>query len=393
VRRSVMYGLCGFALAGVIGGTVAWASVDDSKTVNLKIDGEPKQIHTTAKTVGAALEKAGYPVGAHDVVAPAATAKVHNHDEVILKRGRLLHLMVDGQARDIWVTAPTVAEALAQLGYSPAAFSSVSRDRRLALSPTAIEIRAPKHITIIHDHKKQAVTTTDATVRDLFARVGIKVNRYDRLSVRSTALLRNGQQITLQRVIRKMITQHATIGYSTATRQDSSMYQGESAVARDGVPGTAAVRYWVVYVDGKLLGKSRVSSSVVKAPVSRIEKVGTKERPPPPPPPPPPPAPEPAPATTSSGSGSSGGATAPANTSGLNWDAVADCESGGNWAINTGNGFYGGLQFDSGTWLANGGGAYASRADLASREQQIAVANTLYAARGSSPWPVCGQYL
>jgi hypothetical protein len=80
-------------------------------------------------------------------------------------------------------------------------------------------------------------------------------------------------------------------------------------------------------------------------------------------------------------------------SNGLNWDAVAACESGGNWHINTGNGVYGGLQFDSGTWLANGGGAYAGRADLASREQQIAVATRLYNARGSSPWPVCGQRL
>jgi uncharacterized protein YabE (DUF348 family) len=392
VRRSVIFGLCGFALAGVIGGTVAWASVDDSKTVNLKIDGAPKQIHTTAKTVGAALEKAGYPVGPHDLVAPAAETKVRNHGEVVLKRGRLLHLMVDGQARDIWVTAPTVAEALAQLGYTPANFSSVSRDKRLALTPTAIEIRSPKQITIIHDHKKQTVTTTDATVRDLFAHIGLKVNRYDRLSVLSTATLRNGQKIVLHRVIRKMTTQHVTIGYAMATRQDSSMYRGESAVARDGVPGTAAIRYSVVLMDGHQIAKTRVSTSMVKAPVSRIEKVGTKERPPPPPPPPPP---APAPSTSSSGGSSSsgGGAAPPANTSGLNWDAVAQCESGGNWAINTGNGFYGGLQFDSGTWLANGGGAYAPRADLASREQQIAVANRLYAARGSSPWPVCGQNL
>jgi resuscitation-promoting factor RpfB len=386
VRRSVIYGLCGFALAGVIGGTVAWAGVDDSKTVNLKIDGEPKQIHTTANTVGAALEKAGYPVGPHDVVAPAAETKVRNHGEVILKRGRLLHLIVDGQARDIWVTAPTVAEALAQLGYAPADFSSVSRDKRLALTPTAIEIRSPKQITIIHDHKKQTVTTTDATVRDLLADLRIKVNRGDRLSVKSTAVLKTGQKITLQRVARRMIIERHTIGYSTTTQQDSSMYRGESSVARDGVPGIAALRYSVVYVDGKLIAKTRMSSSVIKAPVSRIEKVGTKERPPPPPPPP---APEPAPSTSSSG----GGAAPPANTSGLNWDAVAQCESGGNWAANTGNGFYGGLQFDSGTWLANGGGAYAPRADLASREQQIAVANRLYAARGSSPWPVCGQYL
>ncbi|MGB9377222.1 MAG: transglycosylase family protein, partial [Mycobacteriales bacterium] len=75
------------------------------------------------------------------------------------------------------------------------------------------------------------------------------------------------------------------------------------------------------------------------------------------------------------------------------WDRIAMCESSGNWHINTGNGYYGGLQFDSGTWLSNGGGAYASRADLASRDQQIAVATRIYASRGSSPWPVCGRYL
>ncbi|HEY0168789.1 MAG TPA: transglycosylase family protein [Jatrophihabitans sp.] len=85
---------------------------------------------------------------------------------------------------------------------------------------------------------------------------------------------------------------------------------------------------------------------------------------------------------------------APASAAAPNdWDAVAQCESSGNWSINTGNGYYGGLQFDSGTWLSNGGGAYASRADLATREQQIAVATNLYNARGASPWPVCGQRL
>lgn len=68
------------------------------------------------------------------------------------------------------------------------------------------------------------------------------------------------------------------------------------------------------------------------------------------------------------------------------WDRVASCESGGNWSINTGNGFYGGLQFTIGTWLSAGGGRYASRADLATREQQIAIASTL----SLSNWPVCG---
>jgi len=70
----------------------------------------------------------------------------------------------------------------------------------------------------------------------------------------------------------------------------------------------------------------------------------------------------------------------------VNWDAVARCESGGNWRINTGNGYYGGLQFTQSTWLANGGADFAARADLASREQQITVANRLYAKSGLQPW-------
>jgi LysM repeat protein len=74
-------------------------------------------------------------------------------------------------------------------------------------------------------------------------------------------------------------------------------------------------------------------------------------------------------------------------TSGTNWDAIAACESGGNWAINTGNGYYGGLQFTQQTWAGAGGLAYAPRADLATPAQQIAVASTL----GLNNWPVCGR--
>ena len=71
------------------------------------------------------------------------------------------------------------------------------------------------------------------------------------------------------------------------------------------------------------------------------------------------------------------------------WDRLAHCESSGNWAINTGNGYYGGLQFDVSTWNGYGGAAFAARPDLATREQQITVAEALYAKRGFQPWPAC----
>ncbi|KMS84349.1 MULTISPECIES: transglycosylase family protein [Streptomyces] len=75
------------------------------------------------------------------------------------------------------------------------------------------------------------------------------------------------------------------------------------------------------------------------------------------------------------------------------WDAVAQCESGGNWSINTGNGYYGGLQFSASTWAAYGGTQYASTADKASKAQQIAVAEKVLAAQGKGAWPVCGTGL
>jgi len=79
-------------------------------------------------------------------------------------------------------------------------------------------------------------------------------------------------------------------------------------------------------------------------------------------------------------------AAAPSVSGGSAWDRIAACESGGNWSINTGNGYYGGLQFTQATWAGAGGLKYAPRADLATREQQIAVASTL----ALSNWPVCG---
>ena len=76
-----------------------------------------------------------------------------------------------------------------------------------------------------------------------------------------------------------------------------------------------------------------------------------------------------------------------------NWDGVAACESGGNWHINTGNGFYGGVQFSASTWRAYGGDRYAGRADLATKSEQIAIAEKVLRGQGRGAWPVCGRHL
>ena len=85
------------------------------------------------------------------------------------------------------------------------------------------------------------------------------------------------------------------------------------------------------------------------------------------------------------------GPASAAQASSVNWDAIAQCESGGNWSINTGNGFYGGLQFTKGTWRAYGGTKYASTANKASRSEQIAIAEKVLRGQGIGAWPVCGK--
>ncbi|MEU9086314.1 transglycosylase family protein [Streptomyces sp. NPDC048357] len=107
---------------------------------------------------------------------------------------------------------------------------------------------------------------------------------------------------------------------------------------------------------------------------------------------PPPPAPGPAGAAHPGSPGVIGSGPGDCGPGGeWPWDCVADCESGGRWAVNTGNGFYGGLQFWQPTWEEYGGLAFARRADLATRGQQIRVAEDLLGSQGWNAWPVCSK--
>jgi uncharacterized protein YabE (DUF348 family) len=369
VRRSVKYGLYGAVLAGVtIAATAAFAAGPDNKSIKLVVDGTPKTVTTAASDVAGALSSAGYTLKSHDIVAPAAHSKLTNGETVVFKRGRLLHLNVDGSRTDVWTTAPTVSAALEALGFSRSDYVSVSRSQRLPLGVTSLELRSPKPVVVRHDGKTQHVVTTDATVSDVLHDLDVTLGKHDRITPARTAPVTDHLKIVVKRVRIKQVTEHQAIPYQTVQHYDSSAYRGNNTVVTYGREGAENIVYSVVYVDGKLAGKTLLSKHVVRQPRTQVEKVGTKRRP----------APQPAPVPASNG---------------LNWDAVASCESGGNWSINTGNGFYGGLQFTNSTWLGYGGGAYASRADLASREQQIAIAVKVYNSQGAGAWPVCGAYL
>jgi uncharacterized protein YabE (DUF348 family) len=274
VLRTVKYGLHGAVLAGLVAAPLVWHSVD--KTVQLVVDGRARAVHTSATDVGQVVRSQGYRVTSHDLLAPSASASIHDGSRIVLRRGRLLHLDVNGRDAEVWTTAPTVDAALAQLGYATSDFVSVSRSRRLPLRPTDIAIRTPGLVTVVHDGHRVEVTTTDATVGDLLADLDVSVSPSDRLSQPTSAALRDGETVVVQRVGKHLVTRMQNVPFATRHRRDSSMFVGNTAVVHPGQDGRIRVTYSVVYVDGKAVGRTKVRSVTVAKPQLRVVAVGTK---------------------------------------------------------------------------------------------------------------------
>jgi len=358
----------------LVAGAVGFAHFD--KSVTLSVDGKTSAVRMFGSTVGDVLNDQGIKLDSHDLVAPAVSTPLQKDQKIAVRYGRLLTVTVDGKTKEFWTTSTTVSGALSELGIrADSAKLSVSRSQPLGRLGLVMSVTTPKNVTVSVDGKTLKATTTSATVADLLSELKVTVGANDRvIPAMTTPLTANGLNVVVGRVTQKTVTTTEAIAFGTQQRSDATLYSGTTNTLTAGKAGSRIVNHLQTWVNGKLESDKIASSHVVTAPVAAVVAVGTKSRPV-----------QSAPALAAGPVTSGGGSS----VNGAMWDRIAQCESGGNWAINTGNGYYGGLQFDSQTWLGNGGGAFAPRADLASRTQQIAIANKVYAARGLAPWG-CG---
>jgi uncharacterized protein YabE (DUF348 family) len=303
-------------------------------------------------------------------VVPSLASSVSDGDHISVRYGRKLTVTVDGQTKEYWTTAGTVDSALKDLGIrSDGAVLSASRSQPLGRGGLTLAVTTPKKVTFVADGKTRSVTTTSSTVFGLLAELGVTKKVDDVVAPAMPTALDDGMNVVLKRVVIKNVRATESVAYPVTKQKDSSLYKGETKVVKPGKKGSKVVVRQKTWVDGKLAKTKVVAQKVTKKPVGAVVKVGTKARP----------------ASAPPSAGNTSGA-------GLNlanaamWDRIAKCESGGNWHINTGNGYYGGLQFANASWRANGGTDFASRADLASRAEQITVANRYYAKAGLGPW-------
>lgn len=354
------------------------------KDVNLSVDGQVTEVRGFHGTVGEVLAAEGIEVGEHDTVQPAVTEPVTDGQSVVVRFGRELKVIVDGEETSYWTTATTVDSALRDLDLRlDGADLSASRSQALGRSGLALNVVMPKAISIKADGETAELSTTARTVAAVLKAEGLSLGKHDIVKPAISTPITEDLDVVIKRVEKKKKTESVAVAFTTVEKKSSDLYVGETKTQTKGVAGSKDVTTQYTYTDGKLTKEKVVKEKVTKEPTTRVVLVGTKARP----------APTPARSTSSSSSSSSAPRNAgPTSGAGINlanaamWDRIAQCESGGRWNINTGNGYYGGLQFDYGTWLSVRGNDFAPRADLASRAEQITVANRLYAQRGLQPW-------
>ncbi|WP_104105504.1 resuscitation-promoting factor, partial [Nocardioides sp. 616] len=361
--KSLLLSLVALVALAVVGTTLGYASL--AKSVTLTLDGETREVDAMGDTVADVLEAEGIEVGARDEVAPALDSAVDDGSAITVAFSRPLKLSVDGESSTHWVTASHVGGALAQIGRRfRGADLSVTRSAPIRRSGLEVEVVTPKKLTLaVGEGKPRTVEVPAMTVQDALAELDVKVDADDRVTPRRRKQVEAGDRIVVTRVkvVDKRVRAQA-IGFGTVERKDGSMLQGEQTVVRAGRPGLRDVTYRLTYENGALVGRKVLKQRVIRKPEAKVVKVGTK--------------------TVAAADYSSGNTV---------WDQLAKCESGGNWAINTGNGYYGGLQFNLGTWRAYGGTGLPSQH---SRETQIAVATRLRdAAGGYGAWPHCSASL
>lgn len=400
IRRITQAGVVGALALGVSGVVVM------DKSVALSVDGQKSTVHAFGGTVEDVLDKQGIDLGPHDVVTPSAESPVDDGQTIVVRYGRKLTVTVDGKEREYWTTASTVGDALKELGIrgQDGAVLSASRSKSIGRDGLDLKMSTPKDIKFLVAGKRSTETVTATTVKAALAEAEVRLGANDIIKPGAATAVKDGMTIRVDRVNRKGSTRTETIPFQTVTKKDSSLYVGETKVDTAGQAGTRTVTSRLTYKNGDVVYSRKLSSEITKKPVNQVVLQGTKSKPAPkvaaPAPAsspkqssprtssPQPSAPKPAAPKPAAPQPSS----APASSSGLDtsrsamWDRIAQCESTGNWSINSGNGYYGGLQFDVQTWIGAGGGDFASRADLASREQQITVANRVYADRGLQPW-------
>ena len=350
-----------FVLLVLSGGAAAYAAM--STTVELTVDGKTETIRTFDGTVEDVLQSQGIDLKASDKVNVDLASAPSSDQPVVIEYAKPVTVTVDGASSEQVTYAPTVGDLLDETGVEPTddAYVSDDHDTQIPRKGLDVVVSSPKNITVVADGQTQQLQTSAPTVDEVLHEADVKLGADDEVTLGKDAYVTPDATLQVVRIVKEQRTEEVAVPFETQVQEDPEALEGETTVVTPGVPGLATEKVDLVIADGQLRERVVLESTVTQAPVAQVEKHGTK----------------PAPVATG---------VAPDGV----WGALAQCESGGNPAANTGNGYYGLYQFSATTWRAVGGSGLPSEA---SAEEQTMRAQTLQQRSGWGQWPACSAKL
>ena len=362
------------ATALLVAGTAAAAVGTSYRHVTVEVDGVPHDVSGFFTTAGDALSTAGVSVGAHDLVAPASDQRVASGDTVVVRTATEYDVTVDGNQTTAWSTAPSISGVLAAL---PASASSMAADRSYTRAEMPVAETGETIHVIADGTTTDIVASSSEGTTAILEKAGVSAGPIDRVTLEN----KDGETtLRVARVVRGTVSTTTEIPYETEEREDAEAEEGTEKTVQEGVAGSEVTEAYQETIDGNVT-VSAILSTTRTEPTKRVVSKGTKAK-----------KTEDTSASSSSGAASSGSsssgssAAAPAAVSGDDaaiWAAIAQCESGGNPSINTGNGYYGMYQFSLPTWRSVGGSGLPSDASV---EEQTMRARMLQQRSGWGQW-------
>lgn len=269
------------AIAGALSltsaGGLTMVQALDRDTVTFSVDGVSEQGKVKPGTVKQALAQHGITVGPHDDVQPSLDSEIHDGQVITVNYGRRVVVTIDGKKVVRWTTAKNVSEVLDQLNQSdPDNLVSVSRSLDISRAGLSFSMQTAKDVTVTAGGKTQKVSAV-GTVADALKAAKISVDSNDVSKPGLGTPLADGMKITLTMVDQKSQKRRVAVPFSTKRVENPSMAKGATEIATKGVKGTNEETWTVVYKDGKKVSEKKVSTKVVKAPVTQVVKVGTKK--------------------------------------------------------------------------------------------------------------------
>lgn len=351
-------------------------------TVNAVVDGEKVSRGTFAQTVEGALHDLGEEVHPGDLVIPAPDTKLDKSTKIVFQKQRSFNLKVINPPKKritklmaaaeknpkltvqktasnvllvkLKTTNYVIDEALKEIPGLEDYGVKASLGSRIPDMGMTTEAIAPRLINLQDFGKKSARIWVGAfTVREALAKLGTPIRDTDEVTPAPDTPLTHKMRIKVIRHGDMIKNRPLTLKPKEKRIPDPSKLEGIRTVLKKGIPGKANVKERIIFDKrGKVVKRVVLQKDILYQAQPATVKVGTK----------------------------------PISAV---WQQLAQCESGGNWGTNTGNGYYGGLQFSQGTWAAHGGGEFAPRADLASPGEQITVAERVRSSQGWGAWPAC----